>query len=37
MGFLEVKSGARARLNANERMVWKAIHDGRVAFQVMNL
>jgi len=35
--FVEVKTGPRARLNANERMVREAIEDGRVAFQIINL
>jgi predicted Holliday junction resolvase-like endonuclease len=35
--FLEVKSGAKAALNKNERAVRRAIAEGRVEFQVMSL
>ena len=35
--FLEVKSGASASLNANEREVRRAISEGRVDFEVLSL
>ena len=35
--FLEVKSGASASLNANEREVWRAINEGRVELEVLSL